>query len=240
MSDAARAIPAVGRRPVHTRRVVCEGFARDDGLFDIEGTLTDTKPFVLALPERVVDVGRPIHQMKVRLAIDRDFVIHEAEARTLHAPYAVCGDITDSYRQLVGLRIQPGFTQAVKRRFRGVLGCSHMTELLPPMATTAFQILWSKPAVQAILALLTHGKSGDWRIHTTTDTDYRRQVTAWTQRPKTNPRTNALTWEWWKPERRPDHFASCEHEQIVCASIVSDGSAAPILGDRRDNPLFTN
>jgi hypothetical protein len=145
MSDAPRAIPAVGRRPVHTRRVVCEGFARDDGLFDIEGTLTDTKPFVLALPERVVDVGRPIHQMKVRLAIDRDFVIHEAEARTLHAPYAVCGDITDSYRQLVGLRIQPGFTQAVKRRFRGVLGCSHMTELLPPMATTAFQILWSKP-----------------------------------------------------------------------------------------------
>ena len=29
--------------------------------------------------------------------------------------------------------------------FRGPLGCSHMTELLPPMATVAFQMLWSKP-----------------------------------------------------------------------------------------------
>lgn len=136
---------ASGRRPVHTRRVVCEGFVRHDGLFDIEGTLIDTKPFALVLPEGLVDGGQPIHQMKVRLTIDRDFVIRDTEAQTLHAPYSVCGDIADSYRQLVGLRIEPGFTQAVKRRFRGVLGCSHMTELLPPMATTAFQILWSQP-----------------------------------------------------------------------------------------------
>ncbi len=26
--------------------------------------------------------------------------------------------------------------------FRGELGCTHMTELLPPMATVAFQMLW--------------------------------------------------------------------------------------------------
>lgn len=28
--------------------------------------------------------------------------------------------------------------------FRGTLGCSHLTELLPSMATTAFQVLWSE------------------------------------------------------------------------------------------------
>lgn len=145
MDFAASAIPAVGRRRVHTRRIVCEGFLRDDGLFDIEGTLTDTKPDVLELPERTIAPGEPIHMMKVRLTIDRDFMIHDADAQTLYAPYGVCGSILDSYRQLVGLRIEPGFTQVVKRRFRGVLGCSHMTELLPPMATTAFQILWSQP-----------------------------------------------------------------------------------------------
>lgn len=145
MDLPATAIAPVGRRCVHTRRIVCEGFEREDGLFDIEGTLTDTKPVELNLPERVIAPGEPIHLMKVRLTIDADFVIHDADAQTLHAPYGVCGSIADSYRQLLGLRIQPGFTQIVKRKFRGALGCSHMTELLPPMATTAFQMLWSQP-----------------------------------------------------------------------------------------------
>ena len=72
-------------------------------------------------------------------------MIHDASARTVHGPYRLCGDITASYRQLIGLRIEPGFTQTVKRMFRGVRGCSHITELLPPMATVAFQILWSDP-----------------------------------------------------------------------------------------------
>ena len=82
MEDDATATASVGRRPVHTRRIVCEGFARDDGLFDIEGTLTDTKPFALALPERRLEAGQPIHQMRVRLTIDREFVIRNADAQT--------------------------------------------------------------------------------------------------------------------------------------------------------------
>lgn len=141
----AEIAPTPARRQVHLRRITCEGFARDDGLFDIEGTLIDTKPHATEVPEKTIDPGAPIHRMTIRLTIDRDFVIRDASARTLDAPYGVCGDIADSYRQLIGLRIEAGFTQAVKRRFRGVLGCSHMTELLPPMATTAFQILWAEP-----------------------------------------------------------------------------------------------
>ncbi len=144
MSDAAVATP-IARRPVHLRRIICEGFERQDGRFDIEGTLIDTKPIALALPERELAANAPIHQMTLRLTVDRQFLIHEAQARTVHGPYRVCGDITDSYRKLVGLRIEPGFTKTVKRLFRGVLGCSHITELLPPMATVAFQILWSEP-----------------------------------------------------------------------------------------------
>jgi len=33
--------PPVGRQHLHTRRVVCQGFFRDDGLWDIEGRITD-------------------------------------------------------------------------------------------------------------------------------------------------------------------------------------------------------
>ncbi len=33
--------PPIGRQHLHTRRVVCQGFFRDDGLWDIEGRITD-------------------------------------------------------------------------------------------------------------------------------------------------------------------------------------------------------
>ncbi len=112
---------------------------------DIEGTLTDTKPEPIQMVEKALAANQPIHRMMVRLTIDRDRLIHGAAAFTMDSPYSVCGDIATSYAQLVGLRIEPGFTKTVKRMFRGTLGCSHLTELLPPMATVAFQMLWSKP-----------------------------------------------------------------------------------------------
>jgi hypothetical protein len=134
-----------GRRAIHLRRITCEGFARDDGLFDIEGTLIDTKPFYTRLPEKDVPANSAIHHMTLRLTIDRQWTIRDAVARTLQGPYGTCGEIAASYRQLIGLRIEAGFTKTVKRMFRATLGCSHLTELLPPMATTAFQTLWSEP-----------------------------------------------------------------------------------------------
>ncbi|MDQ2733406.1 MAG: DUF2889 domain-containing protein [Pseudomonadota bacterium] len=125
------------------RRITCEGFERDDGLWDIEGTLLDTKPTKIELVEKTIPAGEPIHRMMLRLTIDRERVIRDVHALTLDSPHKVCGNIAASYRQLIGLRVEPGFTKTAKRMFRGILGCSHLTELLPPMATTAFQILWS-------------------------------------------------------------------------------------------------
>ena len=141
------AAAATARRELHLRRIVCTGFERDDGRWDIEGRLTDTRPVPLPLPEKTVAPGAAIHDMLVCLTIDRDFTIHDAWARTLAGPYRTCAEINQRYTQLIGLRIEPGFTGKVKRLFRGVLGCSHLTELLPPMATTAFQVRWSYPSV---------------------------------------------------------------------------------------------
>jgi hypothetical protein len=140
MSDA---LPPSPRTSVHTRRITCEGFERADGLLEIEGLLVDTKPIALQLVTGPLAAGTPIHQMRVVLVIDRHRTILQVRAATEHSPYPVCGEIAPAYAQLVGLRIEPGFTREVKRLFRGVAGCSHMTELLPPMASTAFQMLWS-------------------------------------------------------------------------------------------------
>jgi hypothetical protein len=42
---------------------------------------------------------------------------------------------------LIGLRISPGFTQRVRELFAGSAGCTHITELLGPIATTAYQTI---------------------------------------------------------------------------------------------------
>jgi len=136
---------SAARRKIHRRSIVCTVFARDDGLIDIEGVLVDTKPFKVALPERgEIKAEEPIHEMVLRITIDRCLLIHDVEARTVSSPYSVCGAINESYRQLIGLRIGSGFTGVVKRLFRTTLGCSHITELLPSIATTAYQAIWGE------------------------------------------------------------------------------------------------
>ena len=135
--------PPAARRRLHLRRIHCEGFLRDDGLVEIEGLLIDTKPDPLQLVNKTVPAGEPIHQMRVRLTIDRQRCIVDAGAWSEHTPYLDCMEVEAGYRRLIGLRIEPGFTREVKRLFRGTLGCSHMTELLPPMASTALQVLWA-------------------------------------------------------------------------------------------------
>ncbi len=135
--------PSAARRPLHLRRISCQGFLRDDGLVDIEGLLIDTKPVPLQLVNKVVPPEQPIHQMRVCLTIDRERRIVDARAYSEHTPYPDCMEVEAAYRKLVGMRIEPGFTMAVKRLFRGTQGCSHMTELLPSMASTAFQVMWA-------------------------------------------------------------------------------------------------
>lgn len=135
--------PPVPRKPLHLRRISCEGFQRDDGLIDLEGLLIDTKPVPLPLVTRTVPPGEAIHQMRVRLTIDRELNILDAQVFSEHTPYPDCTEVEANYRQLVGMRIGPGFTRDAKRLFRGTQGCSHMTELLAPLASTAFQVIWA-------------------------------------------------------------------------------------------------
>ena len=40
------------RKPMHTRTVECRGYLRDDGRWDIEGHLIDTKPFDIPNEDR--------------------------------------------------------------------------------------------------------------------------------------------------------------------------------------------
>lgn len=132
--------PPVPRRHYHSRRVHCQGYLRDDGLWDIEAWLEDTKTYPLENRARGgIPAGEPLHGMGLRLTVDDELVIRGVEAAIDHSPYGPCPEIVDAYQKLVGLPIKPGFTLRLKERVGGVQGCTHLTELVGVMATVAYQ-----------------------------------------------------------------------------------------------------
>jgi hypothetical protein len=137
--------PAAPRELLHLRDIALRGYARADGLFDIEAHLTDTKTYGFPNEDRGgrIEAGEPLHEMRIRLTVDADMMITACEAATLHGPHTMCPNITPNFARLAGLRIGPGFIRAAKERVGGVQGCTHLVELLQPLGTVAFQTLYA-------------------------------------------------------------------------------------------------
>jgi hypothetical protein len=130
------------RQHMHTREINCRGYARDDGLWDIEAHLKDTKTYAFANASRgTINPGEPLHEMWLRLTLDEGLNIHEVEAATDYGPYTICGDITPEFAKLKGLQIGRGWMRKVRAQVGGVHGCTHLVELLQTLATVAFQTL---------------------------------------------------------------------------------------------------
>jgi hypothetical protein len=129
------------RQHIHTRQIECKGYEREDGLWDIEAHIVDSKTYMHTRRHNGTKLqpGDPVHNMWIRLSIDLDMLIHEAEAKTDDSPYPSCGDITINFKSLVGVKIGPGWRREIGLRLGGIKGCTHLVELLGPLATTAFQ-----------------------------------------------------------------------------------------------------
>ena len=132
----------VPREHLHTRNVECHGYLRDDGLWDIEGHMVDTKTYTIPNRHRgEVAVGEPVHEMWLRLTMDDSMRIHTVEAVTDYGPFGMCPSITHNFKRLEGLTIGAGFRRAVRERVGGTQGCTHLVELVDSIATTAFQTM---------------------------------------------------------------------------------------------------
>ena len=141
--------PAVPREAVHKRQINCNGFVRADGLYDIEAELTDHKTYDFPSDFRgTVTPDLAVHHMVLRITIDRDRVIQHAEAITITGPYAICPTANAVFDNLVGLQIGPGWRRKVQAAIGGRHGCTHITELLGPVATIAYQTLYGEEARQ--------------------------------------------------------------------------------------------
>ena len=128
------------RRHVHTRTVRAEVFVRDDGLWDLEAELVDTKGADFRLATGVRLAGEPIHRMTLTITIDTGLQVLDARAESLSVPYpGACETIAPDYRQLVGLNLMHNFRRDVRARLGGIAGCTHITELTNVLPTAAIQ-----------------------------------------------------------------------------------------------------
>lgn len=137
------------REPIHHRRIDCRGFRRADGLWDIEGCLVDTKSYPFDNAFRgTIEPGEPLHDMAIRLTLDDRLTVVAVAAVTDAGPFEACPAITPAFKKLEGLTIGSGWRRAVMSRLGGVQGCTHLVELLGPIATTAYQTIYSWRARQ--------------------------------------------------------------------------------------------
>ncbi|MBU9309123.1 DUF2889 domain-containing protein [Burkholderia multivorans] len=139
--DHAAATERVTREPLHTRQITFEGFRRSDGLFEIEGYLTDRKPHDFAPPSspRVVPANGPIHDLGLRVVFDLDMIVHQVETFIRAYPYRECPGGGATLQALVGLRIGAGWSGEVRKRLPPGDTCTHLREILIPLATAAIQ-----------------------------------------------------------------------------------------------------
>jgi len=155
--------PPTARQHLHTRSIDMRGYQRDDGMFDIEAHLEDTKTYAFGNFDRgQVEPGEPLHGMWLRLTVDEAMVIRDVEAVSDFTPYTVCPQATPNFRALIGASIGVGFNRVVKERVGGVLGCTHLREVLAQMATVAYQTIgpvkWRR-AEQARAAAIAAGET---------------------------------------------------------------------------------
>jgi len=141
--------PPVPREAVHKRQINCNGFVRKDGLYDIEAELTDHKTYPFPNDFRgTVTPDLPVHHMILRVTIDKERIIQHAEAITITGPYTICPTANEVFHNLIGLQIGPGWRRKVQAAIGGRHGCTHITEMLGPVATIAYQTLYGEEARQ--------------------------------------------------------------------------------------------
>lgn len=145
--------PHVQRKLTQTREITCTGYAREDGLWDIEARMVDTKPFDVRHPKygEPKPAGEPLHEMKIRITIDNDMLIHAAEAVTIRAPFGPCAVPPTVFPNLKGLSFNKGWKKSVSGIIGGTRGCTHLNELLGNMATVAYQTVASSEDFMAKL-----------------------------------------------------------------------------------------
>ena len=133
--------PPTSRRALkHTRAIQVDAYARDDGLWDLDAHISDIKTRDTKLASGVRPAGEALHDLVLRITIDTQLNIVDAEAVSDAVPYpGYCNTLGPDYKKLVGLNMMKGFRDGLRQRLSGIHGCTHLTELAQVLPTAAIQ-----------------------------------------------------------------------------------------------------
>lgn len=132
------------RKLLHLRDISLRGYEREDGQIDVEAHMTDTKSYSWRNRDRgQVSAGEPMHDMWLRLTVDRDFNITGCEAAMEATPHEICPGVAPNFARLVGLNVGKGFLKAASAAVGGVAGCTHLRDLLQQIGTVTWQTMFS-------------------------------------------------------------------------------------------------
>lgn len=145
MMDEPAPTDSVSREALHFRRIDFQGFRRGDGLLEIQARLTDRKTHDFTPPSggRHVAAGDDIHDHGLRVVFGEDMVIRAVETAIRAAPYRECPLGGETLQALVGLRIGAGWSSELRRRLPPGDTCTHLKEMMIPLASAAFQTAYS-------------------------------------------------------------------------------------------------
>ena len=144
MTTEAREVsaPLLTRTPLHTRAVTYRGFARSDGLWDIEGLLRDTRDYAFDDLERgTMQPGALVHELLIKVTVDDELTIVNIETGMSAVPFGECVAAADPMRRLIGARMGRGWRKTINAAIGGAGGCTHMRELLFNLATAAIHTI---------------------------------------------------------------------------------------------------
>ena len=143
MERTRKIMDNVKRKLLHNRNISLKGYIRDDELFEIEAKLIDTKNYDFENHDRgIIKKNTPIHEMKIKLVLDENLFVVDAEAKTENSPYSICKNANSNFKKIVGLQIKSGWKREITKLIGGTNGCTHITELLSSVATAAFQTIY--------------------------------------------------------------------------------------------------
>ena len=81
------------RSPLHTREITFQGFAREDGLWDIEGHLRDYKTTPFVTGATTWQPGEAFHDMWIRVTLNSELVIQDIEVVMDGHPHPECPNV---------------------------------------------------------------------------------------------------------------------------------------------------
>jgi hypothetical protein len=124
----------------HTRAVIVEVFARDDGSWNLDAHIIDVKTRNAKLASGIHLTGQSVHRLNLRVTIDTQLTIVDAEASSNVLSYRdYCDTIGPACKKHIGPNLMKGLRQPLTDRLSGTKGRTHLTGLALALPTNAIQ-----------------------------------------------------------------------------------------------------